>query len=179
MKMKLVNKSRSAFDGAMAFLAVFAGILVIFMMLAVDSEIVMRYFWGRPIVWVTEITEYCLLFITFLSAAWLLKRDKHVRMDLVLNKLEPNVRAISNIITSILGALVCLALTWFGTWVTIESFQLGYAMSSELETPEFIILSIIPIGSFMLFIQFLRMAYGLFRYRRTGSGKEAFSLKKS
>ncbi len=177
--MKLVNKSRSAFDGAMALLAVFAGILIIFMMLAVDSEIAMRYFWGRPIAWVTEITEYCLLFITFLSAAWLLKRDRHVRMDLVLNKLEPNVRAISNIITSILGALVCLVLTWFGTWVAIESFQLGYAMPSELETPEFIILSIIPIGTSLLFIQFLRISYGLFRYRRTGCGKEDSSFKES
>ena len=65
-----------------------------------------------------------------------------------------------NIITSTVGAIVCLILTLYGARVTWEMLETSYRIATHLEPPKFIILAIIPVGSFLLFMQFLRKTYG-------------------
>ena len=45
----------------------------------------MRYFLNRPLVWVLELTEYALLWVTFLGAAWLLRQGGHVQVDVIVD----------------------------------------------------------------------------------------------
>ncbi len=158
--MKLVRKVVNIFDRTLDLLALLAVVLIIFIMLSVDTEVVTRYFWGRPITGTIEVMGYCLLFITFLGAAWGLREEVHVRMDVVLNRLSTGAQSLLNIITSILSAIICLIIVWYGVVVTWESYQINYRAATELETPEYLVLFIIPIGSFLLFIQFLRRTYG-------------------
>ncbi len=168
--MKLLKKVASVFDGITNFLALLAAVLLILIMLSVTYDVVMRYFLGRPQIWVVEIAEYALLYITFLGAAWLLKKDGHVRMDLLLSRLNPEAQAILNTITSIIGVAACLTLTWYSTQVTWTYFQEGRYMNTALFFPIAPILLVIPVGSFLLFIQFLRMNYGyLGSWRTAGS----------
>ena len=157
--MKLITKVSNIFSRLDNYLAVMAIVLIVFLMLSITYNVVARYFWGSMTTGLFEIWEYTLLYIPFLGAAWLLERDGHVSVDIVIDYLKPGVRAVIRIITSSLGAAVCLVLTWFGTQVTGESFQAGYQVRGEIYTPEFIILMVIPVGSFLLFIQFLRKTY--------------------
>lgn len=94
-------------------------------------------------------------------------------MDIMLNLLKPGTQAVLNIITSIIGAIICFVLIWYGVKVTWDSFQGGHYFLTELEPPQFLILFVIPLGSFMLFIQFLRRANGYLR----GSGEEHRQIK--
>ena len=103
------------------------------------------------------------MFLTLLGATWLLKLEGHVKMDLLVNQLNPRTQALLNIITSILGAIICLVIAWYGTEVTWSQFQKGITYPTVLEPPVFIILSVIPIGYFLLFIQFLRRTYSFLR----------------
>lgn len=158
--MKQLIKALAIFDGTNNLLALLGGVLVAFVMLIVCAEVVMRYFVGRSIIWVFEVTEYSLLFMTFLAAAWLLKKEGHVSIDLLLNRLSPKPRAMVNIITSIIGAIVCLVVAWYGSVVTVELLQQGEHQATIVEPPSFILYVVIPVGSFLLFVQFLRRAYG-------------------
>ena len=167
--MKLVRGVTAIFDYIVSLCGTLVVVLLIFMMLAVSTEVVMRYFLNRPPIWVIEVTEYALLYITFLGAAWLLKREGHVKMDLVLNRLNPRTQTLVNIVTSVFGAIICLVLTWYGVKVTWDHFQLGSFLSTILRPPSFLIVAIIPVGSFLLFIQFLRRTYqylGMWRASR-------------
>ena len=103
---KLWKKFDAIFDSIIGAGAILAAVLVAFVTIAVLLDITMRYFLGRPQVWVLEIVEYCLLFITFLAAAWVLKREGHVKMDIAIARLKPGNQAMANIITSVLGALI-------------------------------------------------------------------------
>ena len=125
-------------------------------MLAVSTDVIMRYWLARPSLWVGEVAEVALLYITFLAAAWVLRKERHTSMDIVLTRLNPRNQAILNTITSIISALICLLLTWYGARATWSHFQLGLRTASIMELPMGPILVIIPVGSFMLFIQFLR-----------------------
>ncbi|MFC1980535.1 TRAP transporter small permease [Chloroflexota bacterium] len=154
--MKRLTKVVAIFDRALDLMVYFATALLIFMMLAVSMEVVQRYFLNRPSVWVIEISEILLLYMTFLGAAWLQRREGHVRIDLVLNRLKPKIQILLGIITSIIGVVISCVLFWYGVRVTWDYFQRGLLTPTYLAFPYAPILVIIPIGGFMLLIQFLR-----------------------
>lgn len=151
---KLVTKVRTIFDRVNSVCIFLAIVLLIYPMVTISADALMRYLLSRPQKWVSETTELCLPLITFLGTAWLLRRDEHVKMDIVINRLSPRPLAVVNIITSILGAIISLTLVWYGVKVSWEHFQMSY-FTPLLEIPTAPLLAIIPIGSFLLFIQFL------------------------
>lgn len=164
--MKLKQIVRIA-DAVTDLLSIAAAVLLVFMTLAVTYEVIVRYFLSSPTTWVIEVSEICILFITFLGMAWLLKEDGHVRVDFVLIQLKVRTQALMNIVTSILGAAVALALFWYGARVSWDVYVRNYNQVAVLTIPYVYIISVIPLGSFMLFIQFLKRANG---YLKTWRG---------
>lgn len=164
---KLLTKAGIFFDYAIKSLFWLACVLIMFAILAVSVDVVMRYFFNRPIVWVLEICEYILLYIVFLGTAWLLKEEGHVRVGLIVDRLSPKTQAMINVITSILGLIICIVLSIYGTQVTWDCFQRGVPTLEFLKLPKFLVLLIIPIGSYLLSIQFLRRSYGYLRTWRS------------
>ncbi len=161
--MKLARKLSIIFDRTIEVMAILAGILLIFMMLSISVAVVSRYLLARPISWIIESSEYILVYITFLVAAWVLRGEGHVKMDIVLNRLNRRAKSLINIITSAIGIGVCFILTWFGARVTWQFFQSGYFTPGVLEYPKFTLIAIIAVGSFLLLIQFVRRTYGYLR----------------
>ena len=170
--MKQLTKVTAIFDRSVTLLAVIAAVLIIFILLATLAEVGSRYFLGYSIVGMVEITEFTLLFITFLGTTWLLKEEGHVKMDLVLARLKPRTQAVVNIITSIIGVIICLVVFWYGARLSWDYFQRGFFRAGLLELPEVFIVAIIPIGSFLLSIQFLRRTYGFLGKWRASPDKE-------
>ena len=155
----MLKKVSFVFDHILgAFMFLGAAILA-FLMFSVCWDVIARTFAGKPLIWLLEFTEYGLLYMTFLCAAWVLKNEGHVTSDLLLVALSPKNRAFLNTSTSILGAVICLFLAWFGADVSWEKLQGGAYQPTAIQPPDFPIFVIIPIGSFLLFIQFLRRAY--------------------
>lgn len=161
--MKWRRRLGTIFDYALSAGALGAGVLVVFIMLSVSADAVMRYFLNRPTIWVGEVTGYCLVFITFLSTAWVLKKNGHIRMDILCNMLNPQNRRLLNVSTSLICAIVCLVLVWYSGKIAWYYLQTGIAYPTELKTPRFIISAIVPVGSLLLFIEFLRRARGYLR----------------
>ena len=157
--MKPAKRIGAFFDRTLGVFFFLSILFLVFILVSVTIEVVGRYFFNKPQDWVIEYSEYALLFIAFLGAAWLLKKRGHVKMDLVINKLGPKTNAVISTITSIIGAVMCFIVTWYGVLVTIDQFQRGIYANTPLETPTAYVLFIIPIGSALLFLQFLRMIF--------------------
>jgi TRAP-type C4-dicarboxylate transport system permease small subunit len=158
--LRLATKAGIIFDYAIKSLIWVACAFLTFAILAVSVDVVLRYFFNRPTTWVLEICEYILLYIVFLGAAWVLKEEGHVRVGLVVDRLNPKTQAVVSVITSIVGAFVCSTLAWYGARITWDHFLRGVPSIEMLHLPQYLILMIIPIGSFLLFVQFLRRSYG-------------------
>lgn len=176
MDIKLRAKVTKIYDRIIDIIVVFAGILVIFLMLSVGLEVTLRYFFGHPTSWVVEIAGYILLYIPFLVAAWVLKREGHVKMDLVLNQLSPKTQSLVNAITSVIGAIICFVLTWFG--IKAALYFIGYQTPTILMLPKSIIIAIIPVGGLLLFIQFLRRTYSYLGSWRVPAEKKEETIEK-
>lgn len=158
--MKLKTKVKAVFDYTLNILLYLASVLLFVAFVIVCAEVIMRYFFNLPQVWEVEITEYILLYVTFLTAPWLLREEEHVKMDVFLNLLRPRSQRVVNAITSLLCAIVCLVLVVYGTWNTVSDYREGILTYTALEIAKWPILIVIPFGSCFLFIQFVRRAYG-------------------
>ena len=156
---KRLSKPSSVFDRILDTFMLLGAAILAFLMIAVCWDVIARTFAGRPLTWVLEFTEYGLLYMTFLCAAWVLKHEAHVTNDVFVTRLSPKNRASFTAVTSILGAVICLILTWFGGHVSWEKLQSGAYQPTPIEPPDFPIFVIIPIGSFLLALQFLRRAH--------------------
>lgn len=171
--MRISSKIYAVFNQAINFFAILGGVLIVLMMLIIAAEVVMRYFFNRPIFWAEEICSYGLLYVTFLGATWVLRGDGHVKLDMVLLHLKPRSQAMAILISSILGAIICLVITWYGTLSTWEHFKMGYEIPSLLSPPKALILAIIPLGSLALFIQFLgKICEHLRTWNKPGANRE-------
>lgn len=164
---KLSNKIVNAFDKIVDSFAFIAAFLIIGMMFLICVEVASRYFLRQPLPETIEISEYILLYITLLGVAWVLKREGHVKVDIIVNSLGQRTQAILNIATSIAGIIVFFIIAWYGTVVTLEQFQMGYFRASYLRTPLFTVVAIIPAGSLLFAIQFIRRTHNFIRQLRT------------
>jgi len=157
--MKLLPGLHKLLDRTVDGSALIAGVIFGLVTLSVCIDIFMRYFFNRPVTGVLESTEYSLLFFTLLGAIWVLKKDHHVKMDLVIGRLKPVTRELLNVITSVLSAMVCGTITYYGILVVIERFKTGHRLVSTLEPLSYPLTAVIPFCFFLMFIQFLISAY--------------------
>lgn len=151
------------FDKMLDTMALVAGIFSITIMVLICYLVVMRYLFHKPPAWVLEICEYLLIYITFLSSAWLLRKNGHVRVDIILNWIPSSAKNALLIFTSFLGCLSCCAIAWFGLLVTLDKFSRNILTIQTLRVPEWILFCIIPIGSLFLLLEFLRQTFASFQ----------------
>jgi TRAP-type C4-dicarboxylate transport system permease small subunit len=143
--------------------AVLAAVLLIGVMLATTVKVIFRYGLREGLLGVDQISGTMLLYITFLGAAWVLRREEHVTIDLLVSALRPRIQRHLHVISSILGAFICLCLALFGTLEVITSLQKGIRIPAEIEMPRAVNLAVIPLGSLCLGLQFVRRAWQSFR----------------
>lgn len=155
-----IKKLAAISDRVIDLMAFLAALMVVFLVLIVSADAVMRYIVGLPILWASDVVEALLLYILFFGSAWLLREEGHVMVEIVFNRMNPNIQGLLNVVTSVLGAGMCLILTWFASAATWASFQRGVMLIGGITYPKYVLLAPIPLGSFLLTIQFIRRTYG-------------------
>jgi C4-dicarboxylate transporter DctQ subunit len=147
------------FDKMIEFMAALAGLIMVFITIAVCRDVVMRYFFANPSIWVVQTCEYALLWMVFLATTWLLREGGHVSVDILLARLKGKPKSLLSIIMYSIGGLACLLLTIFATQYTYESIVEHITDVRAVTVPKYAVFIIIPIGSAFLVIQFFRMVW--------------------
>jgi C4-dicarboxylate transporter DctQ subunit len=156
------NLASTVFDRVLDGGLVAAGGILAFLMLTVFLDVILRDTGHAPLPWALEYVQYGLLFMTFLGAGWVLKKEAHVSLDLVLSKVSTKCSHLLQTINSIVCALICFILTYYGAALCHEQFISKSYQPTPMETPDFIVFGVIPLGTLLLTIQFIRRAYNNF-----------------
>lgn len=119
-------------------------------------DVALRYVFNRPIPGGNEIVEYALVYITFLGASWAVPRGAHIDIDVCVQAMPKFWQRICVFLCNLISLGVALVLTVFGAEVTWISFIRGAFKPTTLQFPTWIVLLIIPIGSAVLAVRFLR-----------------------
>ena len=152
------NKIIRIFDSVLDAGAALSGALLVAVMLLTSIKVVFRYGLREGLMGVDQISGTLLLYIAFLGAAWVLRREEHVTIDLLVTQLGPRNRRWLTCANSVLGALICLVVAFYGTVEAVTSWQRGILIPAEIEIPRVINLGVIPLGAFLLSLQFMRRA---------------------
>jgi len=155
----VLSKLGHAFDYVMVALAWVAGGFVVVMWLSINYEVVMRYFFGNPTSWVSDFNLYFIVYITMLGAAWLLKKDEHVKIEILVSRMARGTRRVMKAITSMMGAVVSGVMFWYSFQMTLGAFQMKSVFFKAVIVQRWIVFWVIPMGFLLLAIQFLRNVY--------------------
>lgn len=152
-----------AFDWLLEALAWVAAAMIALALTAVSFDVVMRYFFNAPIAWVMQASEYVMLYVPMLAAAYVLRREEHVSVDIVVGALSPKAQRRLTAVTSVLGAVVAAIVAYGGWLVTSEQFRLGTPTLDAVKVPAFLVTAAIPLGCALLAAQCLRRALAALR----------------
>jgi TRAP-type C4-dicarboxylate transport system permease small subunit len=109
---------------------------------AIVWGVLSRYVTRNPATWVEEVSSIAFTVVVFVGASEVMRRGKHVRVDLLTSLLPPRVRNVLDAAAGVFVALYCFYVAWLGIQETIAS---NSATTSMLNIP----LSV-PSGAFTL-----------------------------
>jgi len=138
--------------------------LILGMTLMICADVFLRNVRVVPgvagLAWSAEISEAMLFLVTLLTAPWLLRRGQHIRVDIVLRAVPPRVGWVFEWAVDLLGLGCCAIIFWYSARAALASFTAGSLSIKTLVTPEWWLLSVLPVAFACLTIEML------FRMRR-------------
>jgi TRAP-type transport system small permease protein len=133
-----------------------AAMLVGAMALAVTLDVVGRNLGWSNTGWVVELTEYSLPVATLLVAPYLLHRNEHVRLDVLLVLLPKRVSLFLERCADVFGMMICAIFVWYGIKLIFDSARLGSMVVKTLAIPEWWQYALVPVSFTLLAIEFTR-----------------------
>jgi TRAP-type C4-dicarboxylate transport system permease small subunit len=152
------NNLSSAYDKVKRFNSLcvaLSSFILLFISGSVFVDVILRYFFNRPSLWVTEVSGHLFMYVIFLGTAYALQEDYHIRVEFVLGLFNLPVRRIVNLITSLFSLVFCLVLLWQTSVMTWSAFKKSWVSPTLLSVPYVYIYVAMVFGSLMLFLTFL------------------------
>lgn len=137
-------------------LGILSGVVVTFITLAISTDVVLRALDYPTLGWTLELSEYGLLIVCFFGAPYVLRHGDHIRVDVLLRQAGPRGRGVMLTLANLIAFVTCLVLTWLGGQEALVAFHRGALLFKEIEMPQWIVLSVMPIGTLMLAWEFAR-----------------------
>lgn len=144
------------FDALIYALAVAAGAIFAAITIALTINVGLRVFAGTNLYGMVDAIEMGLMAATFLGAPWVLQRNAHVSVDIVLIALTEGTRRKVDAAASLLGALLSLVFCWSSLMALWIAWERGSMMRGVLVVPEWVVLAAPTIGGLLLAVEFLR-----------------------
>lgn len=124
-------------------------------------EVVSRYVFNAPTVWVGAITVYLLLVSVMLMAPLVTRERGHVTITFILERAGPRSARYLSAACIAVSAAVCLVSVWFSATETNRQFLAGTTMmDSLLVTPKWVLSACIVYGLLSSSAYFLRQISG-------------------
>ena len=132
--------------------------MIIPLMLLTFADVMLRSFFNKPIPGTFEISQYILAVFILLGAAYTQQVKGHVGVDFVTSRLSPRLRAICEILTTLLSLFIIAVVVWQGWVVGIEE----KAVSDQLRIPQYPFKVLVAVGGFLLWLELLIDLFGSF-----------------
>ncbi len=151
---------RSAYHLLMQACGALAALTIGAVALLVTGDVVARNLGLANLPWVVEVSEYSLPLATFLAAPWLLYRNEHVRLDMLLGALPRIAARLLDALADLVGIAVSLVFVWYGVRVIADSRALGSMVFKTLVFPEWWLFVPVPVCFALLAVEFVRRMLG-------------------
>ncbi len=112
-----------------------------------------------------ELVVYLTVWAVFLATSQLVRTDGHVRPDIVLRLLRPQVQRWIEAFNCCVALAFCAGLVWCGYQIARGSFDLDERSITGLEFPMWIYYASVAVGGLLMLVRYvIRLHRYLFRF---------------
>jgi C4-dicarboxylate transporter, DctQ subunit len=119
-------------------------------------QVIGRYFDpARAISYAEEVIVYLIIWAIMIVSSQLVRRDGHVRPDLVLRLLPPRVLRWVEIFNCLVAIVFCGALIWYGWEIVDTSLLIDERSATDLQFPMWIYYLALPVGGALMLVRYI------------------------
>lgn len=144
-------------------LCVLAVLLIAAMMLGISAEVLLRMAGFPSIPGMIELTEYALFASTFFVAPYLLRTNEHIRVDLVIARIDPSKARMVECGVLVVIMAICLITGIIATILMVRSYQAETLIFKDLIFPQWWLDWVIPLSLLAMLLQALELLVTLVR----------------
>lgn len=154
-----------------------AGCLCLLMIAVVFIDVVSRYAFDSGSIAMQELEWHLFAAVFLLGAAYTMREDANVRVDVFYTKMSPGRKAIIDILGTVFFVVpMCSLILWSAYDPVIYSYRLGEVSMDPGGLPfRFAFKALLPIGYFLVMLQSLAVISKNIRILLAGSDTEQFS----
>jgi TRAP-type mannitol/chloroaromatic compound transport system permease small subunit len=142
-----------AVDRVNSWVGRFFALSIFAVVLAVLYEVFARTTFGQATIWSNETTIYLSAAAYVIGGGYALAHRRHVRIDVIYDRLSPRTRARLDLFTFIFFFIYMGALLWVGTTLAWGSFLEGEGTGTPWNPRIWPVKFAIPIGAALLLLQ--------------------------
>lgn len=101
---------------------------------SITVQVITRYLFGQPLVWVEELAGYCFLWGVFLGAAVGMKELRHIRIDTFVSRLSARPQALWRALTWGIATACCVIIA-VQAWDIMDVESRSRTMSLPVDLP--------------------------------------------
>lgn len=169
----MFDKINSVVKAGNMILGYISGLGILVMSAMLTYEVVLRYLFNSPTIWVQEVSVYVFMWTMLAGASYTLMLGKHVRIDLVFDQFPPKVQMVLDVITNGIGALFSAVVTFQAYEMIVSSLRFNKVSATMLRVPIWILQLSLFLGFLLLTLQFLLMMVQHFQELKSGCGRKA------
>jgi TRAP-type C4-dicarboxylate transport system permease small subunit len=155
----VIRKLSRLLDRGISFLSFLGGVVAAAALatiaVSVIIEVIARSVFNAPTIWAVEVSTYAIITTGFLGSALVLRRGRHLEINLLTTRLSPTAQKWTGVVTDVFGAAFCFVVCFSGIRFVELSQMMGAVSVSELRVPLWIPQLTIPIGFALLGLEFL------------------------
>ncbi|BAQ09341.1 TRAP-type C4-dicarboxylate transport system, small permease component [Bacillus sp. OxB-1] len=131
-----------------------AYLTLLFMLLIVFLNFLLRYLFGSSITWGEELARYLMIWSTFIAASLGVKKGAHITLDILVVYLPEKANRVLRGISYILSMVYCILLLYIGI-PFINSLITKGQLSPAMQVPMSGVYGAIVVGTALMLIRYI------------------------
>lgn len=119
----------------------------------ITFEVVMRYVFNSPTIWVDEVSRILLIWVVFLGTAFVLKQREMITIEIVLRNSNTIERRLAETFAIIVLMLFTGVAIYYGFQIWLKAALAGHTTDTYLAPPKWLTHAPVWFGCGLLFLQ--------------------------
>ena len=133
------------FDKIVKYSGYLASALFISIGFIVSYEVIMRYLFNSPTIWVNEVSRFLQIWATYLALTYSFHKQDFIRITVVYDRLNETGKKILDFISFIFIIIFSCFVVYYGWLIAYDSLKVGRTSSTILDVPSFLTELAIPL----------------------------------
>ena len=140
---------------------VFAGVLMVGLIVLTFVGVIRRYFLRDPITWMEEVQMLLFLWVVFLGGSAAFRTGSHIAIEIVVDALPKKIGGVIERFDVLLELLI-LGYLFMQEWSYYYQLMEAGKVTTLLRIPYSIVYLVVPVGGILMIVSMLFAAYRQF-----------------